>query len=360
MTRVLIVDFASSVHDYTNELYSNFINDKKFEIFFLTKKNVQKFQNFIKFNSNNFKIINYLNNIVLLITCQKKYKIKVIHWQFVQIFFISYLINLYFKKSGLKIIYTAHNSIPYHGQKSFKFFFQKIGFNLFLKSCDDIIVHNKISNSKIQKICNKTVLIPHGLLTFGKINEKNLPHLRFNSKSILFFGILSYYKGIDRFVLALEDLLIKRPDIKIIIAGKIGNINNKTINLLESLSRRYNNLLLDLNYIDKSKAHKLFINSKVIILPYRNIDDSGVLNAAINYIIPPIISDLQSFYAKGLNKNNSYLISDFSTNSWLTIFDDVFNEQIYKVKFNNLLKIKNNHPSWQEISYKTKLIYDAS
>ena len=105
-------------------------------------------------------------------------------------------------------------------------------------------------------------------------------------------------------------------------------------------------------------AHDLFENARVLILPYKHIDDSGVISAGINYLLPSLISDLNGFAARGLNSKNSFIIEDFCEKSWLNVMDRVLNEKLYNEKLESLKCLRRKSDSWDEIALKTKYLYD--
>ena len=353
MVKVLVLDQSSSINDYNQALYSNMGQRESLKFFSISKieiKNVKQ----LEFK---YKIINFLFFTFNLIRLLNRHKINIIHWHWVQVFLLSFIINLICKLKGIKIIYTAHNTNPFHGQKSLKFYLQSFGFNIFLNSCDKIIVHNKYSAKKIFSDSRNIRIIPHGLLSFGKIDLENIKKSHLNSSTFLFFGKIENYKGLDRLIPHIEKMLYVFDNIKITIAGKPGKTDPKLIDRLRKVEERCTRLKLIFKYIDKKHAHQLFSKSRILFLPYKHIDDSGVLSIAKNYTLPCAISSLNGFFASGLSNENSFILKDYDENSWFKLVQDSMNSIIYNKKVYHLSKLKDKSEDWRAIAKSTMSIY---
>ena len=355
MKNILIIDHSSSMHDYNESLYPQFSRFDGIKLYSLTKRKLSN----VTLIPLKFSLITLIYYFIKIVTLAKKKQITIVHWQWVQVFFIGILLNKIFKLMGIKIIYTVHNTTPFHSQSSVKIFLQKIGFWYFLRSCDQLIVHNEYSFEVLQGNSIDSNIIPHGLLSFGEIDHTDIITKRDKSNYILFFGKLEEYKGLQRLADVLGTILVKNPDLNFIIAGKPGNISPTLLDFLETCSREFKNFTYIPNFIDKRIAHDLFLNARALILPYKHIDDSGVINVAINYLVPSVISRLDGFMAKGLDESNSFIMTNFEECSWLEVITSISNGEIYSNKLNCLQDLRTMTVGWPEIAVKTYEVYDS-
>lgn len=103
-------------------------------------------------------------------------------------------------------------------------------------------------------------------------------------KTVLFFGRLNRYKGIDY----LLELINRTPDIQYVIAGKADDSVNDALNALKEMS----NVKLDEGVIPYSKMHDYFYNAVCTILPYRTATQSGVILDAYKHSRPAVAFDV--------------------------------------------------------------------
>lgn len=120
-----------------------------------------------------------------------------------------------------------------------------------------------------------------------------------NEKVLLFFGRISPYKGIDELLLAFSKVLQKVPNVKLVVAGTGTYQYNLPASLLYSPR-----LILVNRFITKNEIKSLFEQADVIICPYRDATQSGVLMTAAVFDLPAIVSNvgaLPEYIRDGVN-----------------------------------------------------------
>lgn len=160
------------------------------------------------------------------------------------------------------------------------------------KKVQSIILLSKNSyqlfNEQYKKLTNKAMIFPLGahvmpatstmpseLKTYGNIDG-----------FALFFGRIDEYKGVDRLVKAQEkncrDSMYNLP---VVIAGK--NLSNE-----EYRSSDENKTICLLRFISDGEMIWLFEHCGVVVLPYYEASQSGVLPIAYKYGKPVIVSNI--------------------------------------------------------------------
>jgi len=120
-----------------------------------------------------------------------------------------------------------------------------------------------------------------------------------DEKVLLFFGRISPYKGIDELLMAFSKVLKRESNIKLVIAGT-GSYAYTLPQFLQNSSA----LVLINRFIAKDEIQYLFEQADVIICPYRDATQSGVLMTAAVFNIPAIVSNvgaLPEYIRDGLN-----------------------------------------------------------
>jgi glycosyltransferase involved in cell wall biosynthesis len=102
------------------------------------------------------------------------------------------------------------------------------------------------------------------------------------SQSILFFGRITPYKGLDVLIRAFRRSLERRPDLNLKIVGE-GNIRPYR-RLLEGLS----NVTIVNRWVADAEIPRLFQAADIVIVPYVSASQSGVIALAANFGRPVI------------------------------------------------------------------------
>ena len=174
-----------------------------------------------------------------------------------------------------------------------------------------LIVHNKFSFEElIKKIdpayINKINIVPHGnYLSLKENTEKDITATYFNldrnRKYILFFGMIKKSKGLDVIINAMKNI---HSDVDLIIAGRTRDVDFKEYSLLIEKLKLNQRIHPIVRYITNSERNMLFNFVDLVVIPYRQIYQSGVILLAMSYGIPVIASDLpanKSFIVDNIN-----------------------------------------------------------
>jgi len=219
-------------------------------------------------------------------------------------------------KSKIKIIGIYHNVTPHE-----KRFIDSILIKLYLNQNHGIIVMNGISKKQILELGYKKNinLKPHPVYShFGnrvtKLESRGKLKLHPEKKTLLFFGFIRDYKGLDLLIDASQFL---SDEYQIIIAGEVyGNYDKyeKQIMLL-NVSNKLHQFV---RYIDDSEVPFFFSAADVCVLPYKSATQSGIVQIAYNFDLPVIatnvggLSEMVMDNETGLilNEQNSKLLAD--------------------------------------------------
>lgn len=302
---------------------------------------------FITFSNKKAFSYNTLINNFILYKFLKSLNTKIIHFDSFTLRSL-FLLPFLFKKT---IITTIHDVIPHSGENSWKvtflnFIYTKLStcFLFYSKYSHNQFI-NKYPNINKQKFIIR--LLPYNF------NKLFVDH-SFNTEYILFFGRISYYKGIDIFLEAIPHVLKFYPNQIFLIAGKSEKykVNNNWI------SKYDKNIILVDKYHSPKDTVELFKKSKIIVCPYRDSTQSGVLMTALALNKITIASDTGSFSEYIINNFNgiitkttpialaSCIIDLLNNNKYLLLEKNNYNSIANKDYNNNRLtlqKIYNNY-----------------
>ncbi|MCO4783723.1 MAG: glycosyltransferase [Candidatus Cloacimonetes bacterium] len=183
-------------------------------------------------------------------------------------------LGTFLKILGSKLVFTIHDLTPHPGKKAI---FIKIYNMIVLKVlADQIIVHN----SKEAKRIDNGRFIFHPLSGFPE--KRKTPA---NKDTILFFGRIDQYKGIENLIPLAEQMGTKLPHLKLVVAGKGDSPH------FESLRSMKNTILYN-GFIEEEMVDQLFSEALFTILPYNSATQSGVILLSYSYSVPVIGFDV--------------------------------------------------------------------
>ena len=228
---------------------------------------------------------------------------------------------------------------------SLKFFYKFLAL-----PAKNIIVLEEEFKNRLGKITNssKITVIAHGVDTNIKNVDRRVEREKLGIKEdefvILYFGYLTWYKGVDFLIRALKDVrTINNKKIKLIIAGGESFTQKEKrhykifISMINNLLSKNGNVLRT-GFVNEANITPVFEASDLIVLPYRTfMSSSGPMSLAISHKKPFILSKnleglLNSFDIKqtmreaGLTKSD--LVFDLNKKSLIKVIEKSLEPQL--------------------------------
>ncbi len=182
------------------------------------------------------------------------------------------------RQLGAKTILTIHDAVFHPGEWQLEQgLFQKWALPL----ADRIIVLSGFVKSQLPiHFQSKTIVIPHPLL----LTEKDAP-LRILSKNprLLFLGRIAHYKGVDLLLEAVKDFPSEKIQ-QLTIAGmpmQETPIPN-TAFPIQKIER----------WLSEAEVLQLLETHDIMVLPYREASQSGVVTLGISSAIPMVVTNV--------------------------------------------------------------------
>jgi len=174
-------------------------------------------------------------------------------------------------------------------------FFDSFANRLFLKNNDGFIVmSDKVLADLLQlKPQAKYIRINHPLYNhFGEmlnsIESKEKLGLKSDKKTLLFFGFIRAYKGLDLLLEAFNKL---DDSYQLIIAGEIYGDFSPYQTLIEKSPNKANIHLFN-HYIKDEEVSLYYSAVDVCVLPYKSATQSGITSISYHFELPIIATDV--------------------------------------------------------------------
>jgi len=179
-------------------------------------------------------------------------------------------------------VFTAHHALPRddgRGIDSRKRVYDAV---------QRVIVHSRRAVDELAAVGvdrARIAYIPHAAFDADAKDDPTPP----TGRTLLFFGLLRAYKGVDVLVRALAHV----PDARLVVAGDPLD----PVEPLQELARRVgveDRIEWRLRFLPDEEVARLMHEATVVVLPYRRTDASGVLATAIGHGRPAVVSDVGS------------------------------------------------------------------
>jgi glycosyltransferase involved in cell wall biosynthesis len=150
--------------------------------------------------------------------------------------------------------------------------------------------HNQIP-ALIRRGVNPEKIEPvhHGIFTYyEEFYPAAASKAGFNEACVLFFGRVTFYKGLDILLRAFRSVQARFPKAQLTIAGQ-GDLRPYT-----RLIRDLQNVKILNRWIEESEVSTIFQNASIVVLPYVEASQSGVIPIAAAFALPVIATNVGS------------------------------------------------------------------
>ncbi|MCL1934683.1 MAG: glycosyltransferase [Candidatus Azobacteroides sp.] len=196
----------------------------------------------------------------------------------------------YFKKRGCRVVSILDNVTPHEPH-----FFDKPLTTWFLKRNLGFLVMSKSVRDDLLSLqpTARFILKEHPLYDhFGEKVDKQLAveqlKLDPEKKTLLFFGLIRDYKGLDLLIAAMSLL---DESYQLIIAGESYGDFEKYRQAIENSPARLRIKVLN-RYISDDEVPQLFSAADLLVTPYRSATQSGVIPVAYHFDVPVLATDV--------------------------------------------------------------------
>ena len=235
----------------------------------------------------------------------------------------------------------------------------RLNFVLYLtrKYSNQIIVHGeKLKEQMIKEydLQNEKVhAIPIGqydVVPFKKYEKRDLKE---DENLILFFGSILEYKGLE-YLIKSEPLITKQvPDAKIIIAG-----TGEDFKKYENMMVNRDNFIVHNYHIPYKEGSELFQRCSVVVLPYIDASQSGVIPPAYAFKKPVVVTDVGALPEIVDDGKTGFIVPPRNPKTLAeAIVKLLKDEKLRKQMGENAYKKLKTDLSWDKIAEKTIKVY---
>ncbi len=256
---------------------------------------------------------------------------------------------------SIKKIAILHNVKPHE-----KRFFDKAANNYFLNNHDGFVVLSDAVEKDLLEIHPKAKILqlkhPNYNHFGAKLNQKEAIAklgLDTEKRTILFFGIIRDYKGLDILLDAFSRL---SDEFQLIIAGECYGSFAKYKMQIDS-NQNKERINLHLNYISDQEVTNFFSAADVCVLPYKSATQSGITAISHHFCVPIIATDVGGLKETIKNGENGLIVESADAEKIKFAIEKYFKDGL-KSKFEEKIAKENEENSWN--NFTSKIIDFAS
>jgi D-inositol-3-phosphate glycosyltransferase len=251
-----------------------------------------------------FRLATYYAKVIRY-TATAKPKIFHILWNNKFQAFDRTLLSLFYKLLGKKIILTVHN-VNKARRDAKDTFLNRLTLRIQYQLAHYIFVHTQRMKLELSKEFNvpaaRIIVIPFGInnavpsTSLSRSEARQRLGISNDKKTILFFGRITPYKGLEYLINAFQQLAC-RDDYQLIVGGRPESDSQSQSywSAIQENARedvRLGRILIRAEHIPDHETEIYFKAADVLVLPYKQIYQSGVLFLGYSFGLPVLAADV--------------------------------------------------------------------
>jgi len=187
----------------------------------------------------------------------------------------------WFRRSGVQCIIECHNIFPHERSP-----LDGLLVRFALSTADQLITHSAKDREDLLAVLPGKEVSVSPLPSLNEFSSRGAN--KRSGRTILFFGKVRKYKGLDVLLAAIPKVL-SQVDCKLIVVGEFYD----PIEKYQQLIRRHNlesHVHIDNRYVPNEEVVQIFERADVLVLPYVSASQSGVARIALSNALPVIAS----------------------------------------------------------------------
>jgi D-inositol-3-phosphate glycosyltransferase len=282
------------------------------------------------------------------------------------------LLMLYYKVLGKRVALTAHN-VNQAKRDSTDTWLNRITLRIQYHLCDDIFVHTrKMKDELIREFGVKdrsVTVIRHPInnafpdTSLSPSEAKRRLGLEDAHKTILCLGKIKPYKGIEYLLQAFKKLAAEDMQYRLVIAGEVQKGSESYLESLVQMTPvelKKGLVILKTQFIPDKDMELYLKAADVLVLPYKDIFQSGVLFLGYSFGLPVIATDVGSFREEIIQGETGYLCRPGDPEDLVIAVDTYFASDLFKdltVRRGRLKEYANANHSWNAVAELTRNAY---
>jgi glycosyltransferase involved in cell wall biosynthesis len=181
-------------------------------------------------------------------------------------------------------------------------------------------------------------------------------------KTILFFGNIAPYKGLEYLVAAFIEILKQEGSYRLIIAGKPKGDEDYWRQIQQTIAHSgiRGQIIEKIEYVPDEETELYFKAADVLVLPYTRIFQSGVLFLGYSFGLPAIAADVGSLREEIVEGESGFLFRSRDSSDLARVIGEYFASELFGELESRRPLIKqyaNERYSWRKVAAIITAVY---
>lgn len=278
---------------------------------------------------------------------------------------------LYYKLCGRRVAFTAHNVNAAKRDQTDNWL-NRLTLRIQYRLVDHIFVHTLKASEEMQASfgvgAEKISVIPFGInntiepTDLSKDEARSRLHMSDTDLVMLFFGQIAPYKGVEYLLRAFIELAKERAEYRLVIAGS-PKWDGEYWRRMEGIIRESGlewRVVQRIGFVADEQTEVFFKAADVLVLPYTDIFQSGVLSLAYSFGLPVVATDVGSLKEEVIEGQTGFICPPRDAMSLAEALRRYFKSDLYYNLGRRRQEIKdhaNKKYSWEKVAEATLRAY---
>ena len=266
----------------------------------------------------------------------------------------------------IKVFFTCHNVFPHE-----RFPLDRLLTKATLKKGNAFIIHSKRDESDLLSLKKdaKHIYNPHP--TYNEFKQRNISSevarqeicskdsyaITKDSKILLFFGFVREYKGLRYALMSIPEIAKTISDVKLLVVGSFGKDKESYIDLIKELKIE-NSVFLKDTYTPDNEVEKYFAASDLVVLPYIDATQSGIVQIAFGFEKPCVVTNVGGLPDVVTNEKTGYVIPPCDPSAISKAVIKYFSADNADIMQNNI-RADSYRFSWDKMTESIEKLYES-
>ena len=257
-----------------------------------------------------------------------------------------YIISaLKFWQPSLTVTFMCHNVVEHEDH-----FLKRLLTKAVLSLGDTFVVQSGQDETRLRHLIGPRSGIIRGFHPIyediAAENTEITPKNEEAQNTILFFGFIRHYKGLDILLEAFAKLKNQRAKLKVV--GECWKNFDEYLQLAKSLGIADRTTFVN-EYVPNEEVGDHFQKASLVALPYRSASGSGICQMAFSYGLPVVGSAVGSIAEVVVHNQNGFLVQAESPDALAMALDEALKPSINERLRHGVLNIRDRY-SWQALA----------
>lgn len=168
-----------------------------------------------------------------------------------------------------------------------------------------------------------------------------------SSKVLLFFGFVRQYKGLDRLLSAMPEIVRRHPNAHLYVVGEFFGGEKKKQPYLQQIEQGgvKDHITIVDRYVPNDEVALWFSAADLLVQPYHSATNSGIVQIAYNFATPLIVTNVGSLGEVVVNGKTGFVIDDPSPNGIASAVDKMYRSNTIQQFSQNIMQERKRY-SW--------------